>query len=233
MATRDVFRHAGRCFVDLYSSLHNPDKIKKKVSCGTPMDDLIKNSQEKSFGAFVVAPHLSNFDLCILAIGYNGLRAQILTYGQPTGGYQIQNKIRLQTGLDIIPVNQGVHEKAVEYMRNGGLVITGVDRPIQRKTHKLSFFNRPSPLPAGHIRMALQAEVPILVASASMDGEGQYHIHLSEPIHLQRKNDPKVEIRLNGERVLTVIEDRIRKNPGQWLMFYPAWPEVEISNFTG
>jgi lauroyl/myristoyl acyltransferase len=77
--------------------------------------------------------------------------------------------------------------------------------------------------------MAIQAGVPVIVASASMDQDSFYHIHFSDPIPMQTDEDAETEIRINGEAILKVIEARIRKNPEQWLMYYPAWPDVKVS----
>ena len=227
-AVQEVFAHSGRCFVDLYRNMKKPEGIKSIVLETPSARHLIQQSQDRTQGAFIVAPHISNFDLCLLSLAYRGLHAQVLTYGQPTGGYQIQNDIRSQTGLDITPVSPEVHQQAIENMTNGGLVITAVDRPIRRKAQMLTFFGRPCPLPAGHIRMSIQAQVPIIVASASMDDNGMYHIHFSDPIPMDDHPDPSIAIKINGEKVIQVIEDRIRQNPGQWVMYYPAWPDVEV-----
>jgi lauroyl/myristoyl acyltransferase len=224
----EVFKHAGRCLVDLYKNLHQLELMKKLVIYDEFLEQLIKYSRDPDFGAFLVAPHLSNFDLCLLAMAYHGLKAKVLTYGQPRGGYQIQNELREKTGLEITPVSEDTHRQAVEHLSKGGMVITAVDRPIRKKVQRLSFFNQPSPLPVGHIRMSIEAGVPVIVASASMDIHGRYSIEISEPIHMVTDVDPKIEIRVNAEEVLSEIEKRIKKHPGQWLMFYPVWPEVEI-----
>ncbi len=228
-AVQEVFSHAGHCFIDLYQNMKKPEGIKALVLDSPQVKALIRQSQEGSQGAFIVAPHISNFDLCLLALAYRGLQGQVLTYGQPTGGYQLQNDLRAETGLQITPVSPEVHQQAVENMRTGGFVITAVDRPIRRKAHSLTFFGRPCPLPAGHIRMAMEAQVPVIVASASMDKHGFYHVHISDPIPMENHNDQASAIQFNGERVLQEIETRIRRNPGQWLMYYPAWPEVQVA----
>lgn len=227
-AVIEVFTHAGHCFVDLYHNLQNPEGIKPLVLETPTSRELIQWSQDRSLGAFLAAPHLSNFDLCLLSLAYRGLHGQVLTYTQPTGGYEIQNNIRAQTGLDITPISPRVNREAINNMRTGGLVITGVDRPIRDKTHYLDFFGLPSPLPAGHISMAIEAEVPVIVPSASMDDQGKYHIHFSDPIPMEPHPEKHTEIKINAEKVLKVIEERVRQNPGQWLMYYPLWPEVKI-----
>jgi len=227
-ATKDVFSHAGRCFIDLYQNIQNPERIKSIVRDDAETQKLIELSKDPSFGAFIVAPHLSNFDLCLLGLAYRGLQAEVLSYGQPTGGYEIQNKIRSQTGLKVTPVSSETHANAIENMRNGGFVVTAVDRPIQRKTHTLNFFGHPSPLPAGHIRMALEAKVPVIIVSAFMDEDGLYQILVSDPVPMIPDLDLDVAIKQNGEAVLRVIEERIQNNPGQWLMYYPVWLGVNL-----
>ena len=230
-AAEEVFSHAGRCFIDLYHNIRNPNGLKSLVR-ERPYDrELIRNSQERNQGAFFVAPHISAFDLCLLAFAYRGLQCQVISYGQPTGGYKIQNDIRSRTGLNITPASPEVHQQAIENMRTGGFVVTGIDRPIRRKAHMLTFFERPCPLPAGHIRMALEAQVPVIVASASMNEKGSYSIEFSDPISMIEKNDTEASIKINGEKILSIIEERIIKNPGQWLMYYPAWPDVDLTPF--
>jgi KDO2-lipid IV(A) lauroyltransferase len=226
-AVEEVFLHAGHCFVDLYHNLQNRQGLLDRVIDNAASQRLIEFSQPGGQGCFFVAPHLSNFDIVMLALAYRGLQGQALTYGQPTGGYKIQNELRAATGLEITPVSDEAHRKAIARLKAGGLVATGVDRPIRRKAHTINFFGRPSPLPAGHIRMALHAGALILVGAAHMRPDGLYELLLSEPIPMQSHPNPEEAIRINGEAVLREIETFIRQAPEQWLMYYPVWPEIK------
>lgn len=226
-AVLDVLCHAGYCAADLYRNMLNPEGLKSLVPFAASSQILLDRGKPDTRGAFVVAPHLSAFDICLLSLAHRGLQARVLTYGNPPGGYELQNEIRASTGLEITPVRgEETHQEAVEYMRNGGVVITAVDRPIRKKAHQLTFFGHPSPLPAGHIRMAIQAGVPVIVAAAQRMDDGRYRINLSAPIEMDPNPDPELEIRLNAEAVLEAIEVFIRQAPEQWLMYYPVWPEM-------
>lgn len=229
-AVKEVFTHAGHCFIDLYHSLGSQDRVLALVSDDEASREFIKLSKDPSFGAFIAVPHISNFDLCLQALAYRGVEGQVLTFDQPTGGYEIQNKIRAQTGLVISPISRSVIIQAIKRMQRGGFVFTGVDRPVQPSDINLQFFGRPSLLPTGYTRMAKIAGVPIIVASAFMDEKGSYHIHYSNPIPIQPHNNPDTEIQINGEAILKVIETRIRENPGQWLMYYPVWSDILTNN---
>lgn len=226
-AVHEVLRHAGRCFVDLYHNITDPEGLKTLFVLSDNVRKLIEHSQLDTPGAFVVAPHTSAFDLVLLALAYHGMNGKVLTYGNPTGGYKLQNDLRAAAGLEITPIRgHETEEEIIDYMRKGGITITAVDRPIRNKAHALTFFERPSPLPAGHIRMALEAEVPVIVVAPQFMSDGTYHLRLSEPIYIQPHADPVEALRLHAEAVLKVIEGYIRQTPGQWMMYYPVWPEL-------
>lgn len=228
-AVEEVFNYTGRAFVDLYRNFGSSDRLQRKVVKNEDLERLITLSQNRSFGAFVVLPHMSSFDLMLLAAASLGFKTKVLTFGQPTGGYKLQNEIRAISGLDIMPVSRRANVAALDTLRHGGFVLTGVDRPIAGQKRRYKFFGHLSPLPDGHIRMALKADVPVLVAAVHMNSDGHYQLQLSEPLPMIRQDDPAQEVRQNVEAVLAVLENYIQARPTQWQMFYPVWPYAENS----
>ena len=229
---KDVFTHAGRCFIDFYRNYKNLEKLQDKVLVNDDLERLVRLSHDPTFGAFLVVPHMSSFDLMLLAAAAKGFKAKVLTIGNPTGGYKLQNDIRATSGLEIMPVSRRAHVKAIEPVRNGGFVLSGIDRPIPEQARTLNFFGLPSALPDGHVRMALKAGVPIMVAAVHMNNDGLYELSLSEPIPMVRMVEPKIEIRSNAEIILQIIESHIRAHPTQWQMFYPVWPTAKKAQGT-
>jgi len=225
-AVHTVLHHAGRCNYDLYRNLHDSEAIRRLVHLDDSMMEAVVESQENRAGYVLVGPHLSNFDLAIKAVGIAGVRAQILAIATPTGGYLWQNRMRSAPGVEMTPISARVLLQAVDRLRNGGIVVTGVDRPVPGKKAVLDFFGQPAPLPTGHVRMAMDANVPVRVVSTRMEEDGRYHVTLSERIPMQRTGQRKDDIRENAQRVLFVVERYIREHPLQWLMFYPVWPHL-------
>jgi lauroyl/myristoyl acyltransferase len=222
-AVRDVFRHTARCYYDFYGNLRNPEKLKNMLAMTPAIEALIQRSQAGNQGTMVVGPHLSNFDLVMLAIAHYGFQAQGVSPEQPPGGYVIQNQIRADTGLKITPASSSSLHQAIERMRAGGVVFTGVDRPITGEKHNPRFFGKPSHLPTGAVRMALKAEVPVIVVSSWMDADGLYHMDVSEPIPMGKYANRTTTVLKNAEAVLEVVAAAVHKFPEQWLMFYPVW----------
>ncbi len=226
---RRVLRHGAQCLYDLYHNLGRPQAVTRRVQLGPGVQELIAHSRapQPGKGTVVVGPHLSNFDLALIAMGYAGLAAQILSIASPTGGYAWQNRMRSVGALTVTPINTPTLLHAVERLRQGGVVATGVDRPVPGKKEHLRFFGRLAPLPVGHVRLAMEAEVPVQVIACAFDeAQGVYRVTLSDPIPMQRSGDRKADIRANAQRVLEVVEDHIRRAPYQWLMYFPVWPDA-------
>ena len=223
-----VLKHAGRCYYDLYHTSNNPEKILQLYPKSDAIEKIVALSHQEK-GVFVVAPHSSNFDLALRALAIYGLKASLLGYANPSSGYKIQNKFRNSMGMEIISLSEeNTFLHAVEMLKNGGIVATGIDRPVEvrKKKHMVSFFGHPSALPVGYIQIALAADVPILVLGVKMRSNGTYEIMQSGLIPLKRHPNRFAEIKQNVEMVLEIVAGYIRQAPEQWLMFYPVWPDM-------
>ena len=225
--TKQVLSHAGHCYYDLYHYYDMQEKLETIVPWTETMTEFVNYSQEDQ-GYLVVAPHLSNFDLVVARLVKGGFQAKVLSYPNPGSGYQLQNEIRKSFGMDVVPLgDSSLEAEMVEYLKAGGVVATGIDRPVpsRKKRHYAQFFGRPSPLPLGYISTALAADVPIIVVAAFMHSDESYGLRMSKPIMLKKYENKLDDIILNAERVLKKIEEFIMLSPEQWLMFYPTWPD--------
>jgi len=225
--TKQVLSHAGHCFYDLYHYYDNPENLDNIAPWSKSMTDLVNYSLEDQ-GYLIVAPHLSNFDLVVARLVKGGFIGKILSYPNPGSGYQLQNRIRESFGMDLIPLgDSNLEAEIVTYLKAGGIVATGVDRPVpdRKRRHYVEFFGRPSPLPLGYISTALAADVPIIVVAAFMDSNNKYGLRISKPITLNKYKNRLDDIILNAERVLKRVEEFIKLAPEQWLMYYPAWQD--------
>jgi KDO2-lipid IV(A) lauroyltransferase len=227
-AARSVMRHAVHCVLVLNHNIHYPEALSRLLPLTPEIRALIDRSQEGREGLMVVLPHLSNFDLALMATAQRGLQAQLLSLASPSASQRLQNRQRAHSGLEVTPVSPASVARGVQRMRDGGVVITAVDRPVPGKERTLDFFGHPAPLPAGHVRMAAAADVPVVVIAISMLPDGTYRLQVSEPIPMVPRADPVAEVRHNAQAVLDVLEGYIRQAPLQWSMFHRVWPHLEV-----
>lgn len=227
-SSQKVLTHAGRCYYDLHHYINQPIALDELVPFTDQMQRFVDFSKEKQ-GYMVVAPHLSNFDLVVARLVRGGFKGKVLSQPNPGSGYLLQNEIRKSYGMDLTPLgNPGVEAAMVDYLKDGGVVATGIDRPLpsRKKRHFVNFFGKPSPLPLGYITTALAADVPVIVVAAYLTPEGKYGFMLTDPIPLKKYFNKLDTILLNAEMILKEVEKFIKIAPEQWLMYYPAWPDL-------
>ena len=222
--TEETIRNTARWLFDLYHHLHNYEKILEKVTLSPKLIQLLDSRLGGDEGTLMVAPHLSNFDLAGRAIVLNGYDVQALSYPQPHGGYQWQNKLRRDAGMNITPMSFESMRAAKELLKKGGGVVTGLDRPLETTNYYPRFFGFPAPVPTSYVRMALQTHSAVLVIAAIGLPQENYHVECSDLIYMETDPDPVKEIEKNAEKVLKEAEKFIRAYPTQWGMTYPVWP---------
>ena len=223
---RDTFRHTARCLYDLYHNLNNDAEMRRLIALEPYADEYLNRDRRRERGLILVGVHMSNFDFVAQSAGRLGFRALALGLPEIPGGYEWQNELRRRSGIEIVPTTISTMRLASQRLREGGIVMTAIDRPLEFSNTKPRFFGRPAALPVHHVLLALKEDVPIVVATAVLRPSGIYDILTSDPIEVRRGSDRRTELIENAEAVLAQAEEFIRLSPHQWSMFYPVWPEV-------
>jgi len=222
--TEETIRNTVRWLYDLYHHLHDHEKILEKVTLSPQLTNFLDSRLGGDEGTLMVAPHLSNFDLAGRASVLSGYNVLTLSYPRPHGGYQWQNKLRRDDGMNIIPMSFESMRAAKELLTKGGGVVTGLDRPLEKSNYHPKFFGFPAAVPTSYVRMALQTGSAVLVIAAIGLPEENYHVECSDLIYMEPDEDPVKEIEKNAEKVLHEAQKFIRAYPTQWGMTYPVWP---------
>ena len=226
-AVLQVLRHAGRGYYELYRRLgKGREAMLEAIAFPPELDTHLENAQARGQGTMIVGPHMGNFDLALLAFGVRGLPIQAITFAVPPGGYALQNRIRADAGYTITPADGPAVKMALRRLRAGGIVATGLDRPMPGETRTVQFFGRPAPLPTGYVRLALSAGAQLLVIWVETTEEGAYRARVTPPIQLVQTGNRRYDTVSNTERVLARAAEVIRARPEEWMMFSPVWPQL-------
>ncbi|MBN1178715.1 MAG: hypothetical protein JXD18_05860 [Anaerolineae bacterium] len=224
--TRDTFRHTARCLFDLYHNLNDAGAMRELVRYEPAVSDVLEKIKSGRQAYVIVGPHMSNFDFVARAMAIQGVPLMALAYATPGSGYKWQNKMRRESGIDIVPASMTSLRQAIRRLEEGGSVITGMDRPLPDSKYHPRFFGRSAALSVMHVVLALKTNLPLVVMSPVMRPDGIYVIKGCEPFMMEPHPDRHTEIVQNAERALAVAEGFIAQAPHQWSMFYPVWPEV-------
>jgi lauroyl/myristoyl acyltransferase len=221
-----IFGSASKCLFDFFYFLSRKEKLKEIVDFspeGRAACDRIRNNQP----CVCVCPHISNFDLMGYALTVQGLEMQVLSYPDPNGTYKFQNKIRENLGIIVTPMSLSAFRLARTRLREGKSILTGLDRPMDKQPVKRQpiFFGHEANLPAAYVRLAIDANAPVIILAATSQPGGKYRLEGSKPIWMETGEQIEDEITHNANRVLKESEGLIKQYADQWAMFYPIWPQ--------
>jgi lauroyl/myristoyl acyltransferase len=223
---RKTFRNTAHSIYDLHHDIEKGEQALKLSQEKNLLAELLRRPRFAERGLMVVGLHMSGFDFMVQAGFMLGAQGLVLTLSDLPKGYKEQFEMRKQSGMELLPISKNALRKAVERLKQGGVVLTGMDRPMDSPTIHPRFFKRPSALPVGHIYLALKAHVPLIVTAVLRRPDNSYEILSSEPLEMVESGDRDEELLLNAETACRIAESYIRLAPEQWSMSFPVWPEA-------
>jgi KDO2-lipid IV(A) lauroyltransferase len=224
---RQVYCNQGRAIYDFYHYLNRPEDIRRLVSITPRFEQMMEEAKQEKQGTLLLMPHLTGFNLGGLYLPMVGFKFLTLSYPHPSVGYQWQNQIRIDHGMEVEPMSVSSWQHARERLQNGGTVLTGVDRPVPDSGYAPQFFGRPSALPVAYAHLASHTHARVFVVSFRTHSDRTCVLDVSPQIQMEERSDPREELQFNAEKVLKEVEKLICIDPTQWVMFYPVWPEAE------
>ncbi|MGE5221998.1 MAG: lysophospholipid acyltransferase family protein [Omnitrophica WOR_2 bacterium] len=225
-AVQESFECTAHAIFDLYHSDHNPDQMLRRICYDSIFDEIIHAPRQTRQSQVFVFIHLAYFDFVGQSGFFRDLDILAVALPQTRGGYLWQNEKRRKAGMQIVSGNTAGLIKALDYLKSGGDVLTGMDRPISDYRYCPRFFNRPAAMPVHAIYLALKARVPVRVIGTYLQQDGTIQVLYSEPIEMHPLPDRHASLVTNAETVLKVIEGFIRRAPQQWAMTFPVWPDM-------
>lgn len=174
-------------------------------------------------GVFVLACHMSNFDLAGIALAQHlPTSLQALSLPDPTPDVEAFNQLRERCGAHMTPISPEALREAMDRLKNGGAVVTGPDYPIHGEDEPVMFFGAPACLPSGYVRIPLRTKSPVIVLAPRFE-DGVYKVIANPPMELEYTGDREQDVAVNLRRILEQVEDFIRQRPDEWMMFAPVW----------
>jgi len=226
LAVQTVFQNSAHSIYDLYHYGQNPGAIERIYCCDSSFQVITDRPEFDRRGLVVAGLHMVGFDLGIRWLCMDQIKPLVLTIPNPEGGRQTEFESRRKTGMRLVPASVSGLLQAIRFLHQGGMVVTGIDRPVLESDPQPHFFGRQAALPCHHIFLALKAQVPVVVVVSRLEQDGKYHLYASAPIEMDSYPNRLGELLINTEKVLAVAEGFIHQAPQQWLIPLPVWPDI-------
>ncbi len=222
-----VFFYAARNYYELFHNVgrKHPDitNLRPPVYLTPETEQHLKTALDSGRGVFIHGCHMANFDLAgVVFAHYLPVPLHVLGLANPPSGFELFNRLRKRTGAIVDPISPESLRHAIQRLRDGGVVLTGVDRPTGEGDEAVTFFGKTAYLPTGYIRIPLRTD-SLIMTLATFFEDGVYWIHTTPPRELIHTGDRRQDIEVNLRSVLDDVEAFIHRRPEQWMMFLPVW----------
>jgi KDO2-lipid IV(A) lauroyltransferase len=224
---RTTLRHAALTYYDFF---HVMDRSAEEIEALVTLDPQFLIEVKAALasgerGVLGLMTHMSNFDLAGFSLGINGLPVYGLSVADPASGFERVNAVRERFGFEVAPISTRSLREAIRRLRAGGLVATGVDRPIPDDNIQVEFFGKPSYLPSGPARLAVLTNAKIFMVSCIYDNKAGYRLETTRLFDPIMTGNRQHDIVATTRMLAGMVEDVVRAYPDQWMMFHPLWPD--------
>ena len=179
-------------------------------------------------GVAFVTPHFGHWDLAAVALAAhcppNTVHAVAESFADPRLDELVLGK-RREYGITVIGMN-AVRQMA-RVLRDGKVLGLLADRPVGPDDGvPVTFFGRPTHVPAGAAVLASLARCPIVPGYLRLRPNGRWEGRILPPIEPVRTGDRDRDVQATMQLVVEALERIIRRSPHQWYMFRAMWPDV-------
>ena len=219
---RAVFRNFGKYLLEFFT-------MKKRLRPSFVESNVrIKNIEylnevlKKGKGGIIVSAHLGNWEmggavlpmlglpLSVVALAHKDLRVNALFNAQ-----------REAFGAMVIQTDVAVR-RVPEHLQRNRFVAILADRDFGNRGLMMDFLGTPAMIPKGAAYFSLKTGVPIIPVFFLRTTEENFEIHVYPPLDPPQGQRGKITdqaCKAYIQHYLTFIEDEIRKNPSQLLLF--------------
>lgn len=185
----------------------------------------VEAAYEHGHGVVFATGHIGNWDMAGAVFVARGrpVNALVETLKPARWNERVQ-RTRVAVGIKAIPVENGLRDMLSALRKREGLAVL-VDRPLVSDGVPVTFFGRTTRVPGGAATLALRTGSPVVPAALVRDPRGGYLAHIGPPIVGGRSDSPSEVM----QRIMTWLEDIIRRYPDQWFMFRYMWPSADPS----
>ena len=187
-------------------------------------EEHVKAALERGKGVLILIAHYGNYDLMgLYATKLFGYPLTIITKTLKNAGLnELWWELRRKAGVNEVP-SHNAYRACVKALRKNELVGFMLDqnRPTEQGVF-VDFFGRKASTTPGLAFMSAQTGAPVVPVFMRRREDGRHELEAQAAI--EPPPDRKEETLLACTAAYTkIIEDQVRKDPGQWLWLHKRW----------
>lgn len=227
LSPKEIIRTAKKSFQNLaincleYPKFARETNFFKAIQCENP--ETANSLYQKGQGIIFFCGHQSNWEVLFLD---GTSRMQGIAIGKSIKNkelYQWILSIRQKNGGTIISPKNAVRE-GLRALRKGIFMGIVGDQGMPDSGYAFPFLGRRAWTSTAPALLAYKTQCPIIFA-ATRRVKGGYRIHYSDPIWPDITQPAELEVVRMMNKVLTLLQESIKKSPGEWLWQHNRWKQ--------
>jgi KDO2-lipid IV(A) lauroyltransferase len=223
---RDVFRHTVSIAVDwIILRRWSREKLERVFP------DLVRDAlairdiaQAQGTGLVCITAHLGNWEILSLVAGHfePGLLVPIAQRLYFAKYQDFLHRLRTSHGNEVIYTDESPR-KMIRALHEGRLLGFLPDQDVRTNSGVfVDFFGLPAYTVTFPARLARKQKVAMLFSVVVRDGKGFRMVHRG-PFTVPRTDDEDADVLAATQEWSRILEEEIRKRPGQWSWLHPRW----------
>jgi KDO2-lipid IV(A) lauroyltransferase len=202
-----------------YCSLAPPEKIRRLVQEWQGFEHIVA-ARRRGKGGILITAHLGNWELGGILLALEGVPLTVVTLEEPaTGLTQWREAYRRRLGIKTVSVGADPFSFVglVSALRRNELIAMLVDRPYGGSAVPVSFFGAETSFSSAPTLLWQHTGADVIPAFVLQKPGGRYVSLLAPPVPMDGDGAA------NAQRIATVFEAIVRRNPEQWFNYVPIW----------
>jgi KDO2-lipid IV(A) lauroyltransferase len=216
-------------------NLHQ-DNYTRYLRLDEPSEQLARKLQEQGRGILFCTPHLGNWEMASLLMGFVGV--PLLIVAEPTRNLAVSElmfKLRSVSGHKVVPPQFAVL-KLFRQVAKGGATAMLVDVNGRRNRGGVwsDFFSLPVFNSTAVAELALRTGAAIVMGVGWPDKAGKVTLRFDDEIPAQSTGNRRADQQRVTDAITQRVEQLVREHPEQWLWTYKRWkrrPEQERGRY--
>jgi KDO2-lipid IV(A) lauroyltransferase len=184
----------------------------------------VEAARERRRGVVMAAAHFGSLEIGLQIGPVRELPMTIpAEHLRPERLYRYVCSLRTGHGrLRLVPADGSLLPLYRALRRNEAVALAADRNSNEYSGREVEFFGSPTRLPDGHVRLALRTGAALIAAFMYRRPGGRLLICF-EPVPLESQGDAETRVARGMQALITLLEDRIRSSPEQWVITVPVW----------
>jgi KDO2-lipid IV(A) lauroyltransferase len=202
-----------------YCTLAPAEKIRRLVDEWQGFEHIVA-SRKRGKGGILITAHLGNWELGGILLALEGVPLTVVTLEEPASGLtEWRESYRRRLGIKTVSVGADPFSfvAIISALRRNEFVALLVDRPYGGSAVPVDFFGAPTCFSSAPTLLWQHTGADIIPAFVLQKPGGRYVSLLAPAVPMGP------DAAANAQRIATVFEAIVRRNPEQWFNYVSIW----------